>query len=148
MTTFQQIIEFAIVKEQEAYNFYADLALIVKNPASKAMIEEFKLMELEHCKILQSITPSTLQKFNSDEIGKMELSNYFVETVPNKEMLYQDLITLAMKREIDSYKLYMDMSNATADMEAKLFFITLADQEIKHKLKLETIYDDNIYKEN
>ncbi len=148
MTKFEQIIEFAIEREREAVSFYEDLAKIVINPAAIEMLSEFRAMECEHLNILQSIKPDALLKFDIDEIDKLNLSDYFVEVVPNQELTYQQLITLAIQKESASYSLYMALSNTTADMEAKLFFIGLADQEIKHKLKLESIYDDVIYKEN
>ncbi len=50
--------------------------------------------------------------------------------------------------EDKSYKFYMDAIGLTTDAAAKVWLRELAEEEIKHKDKIELYYDDIIFKEN
>ena len=57
-------------------------------------------------------------------------------------MAYNEILMLAMKREEKALKLYNDFQ-AQADTEAGTnMFKILCQEEAKHKLALETMYDD------
>ncbi|HPS46339.1 MAG TPA: ferritin family protein, partial [Bacteroidales bacterium] len=64
------------------------------------------------------------------------------------QMTYQDALVLAMKKEKSAFKLYMNLSNKTANKELKDLFLMLAMEESKHKLRFEIEYDENVLKEN
>ncbi len=50
--------------------------------------------------------------------------------------------------EDKSYKFYMEAIDLTKDAAAKVWLRELAEEEIKHKDKIELYYDDIIFKEN
>jgi len=51
-----------------------------------------------------------------------------------------------MKNEEHSFKLYNDLKDSCKDEELKKVFAVLAQEEAKHKLKFEKIYDEEILK--
>ena len=53
-----------------------------------------------------------------------------------------------MKREEKAQQLYSDMGTRTGDPEIKKLFAMLAQEEAKHKLRLETEYDEYVLVEN
>jgi rubrerythrin len=53
---------------------------------------------------------------------------------------------LAMKREEKSLALYNELEAKSASKEQKKIFQLLCQEEAKHKLSLETIYDDYMAK--
>jgi len=57
-------------------------------------------------------------------------------------MPYNELLMLAMKREEKALKLYNEMLSKAETAEQKKVFKMLCQEEAKHKLSLETIYDD------
>ncbi|MCK5223120.1 MAG: rubrerythrin, partial [Candidatus Aminicenantes bacterium] len=61
---------------------------------------------------------------------------------------YQDIITIAMKREEAAYRLYTQMSESISEPKIKKLFEKLAEEELKHKLHFEKIYDDEFFNEN
>jgi len=63
-------------------------------------------------------------------------------------MSYKDLLTLAMKREESSHALYTDLIRQGDDPSVQKLFQVLAQEELKHKLKLEKEYDDLLSHEN
>jgi rubrerythrin len=53
----------------------------------------------------------------------------------------------AMKREQSAYEFYNDMAKVVTSIEVKNLFEDLAAEELDHKGRIETEYDDVIYKE-
>jgi len=63
-------------------------------------------------------------------------------------MSYQEALLLAIKREQNSVRLYQDLSRGAEEPELKKMFLVLSQEESKHKLKLETEYDQRVLTEN
>ena len=59
-----------------------------------------------------------------------------------KDMDYADLLRLAMKREEKSLALYNELLVKAENEDLKNVFKMLCQEEAKHKLALETLYDD------
>ncbi|MBU1626474.1 hypothetical protein KKB18_03820 [bacterium] len=53
-----------------------------------------------------------------------------------------------MKRELASMNLYNDLAKKSTATSLKQMFQNLAQEESKHKLYFENIYDDEILREN
>jgi rubrerythrin len=76
------------------------------------------------------------------------MADYHVDIIPKKDMTYQDLLTIAMKKEKGAFKLYTDLANKIIDQNIKEIFLGLAQEEAKHKLRFEIEYDEYILKDN
>ena len=61
-------------------------------------------------------------------------------------MAYNEILMLAMKREEKALKLYNDFLAQADSDESKTLFKILCQEEAKHKLALETMYDDYMAK--
>ena len=59
-----------------------------------------------------------------------------------KGMNYRDILMLAIKREEKALKLYNDLQVRVEDADHAKIFKILCQEEAKHKLALETMYDD------
>jgi rubrerythrin len=64
----------------------------------------------------------------------------------HKGMAYNEILMLAMKREEKSLKLYNDFLDQAETQESQKLFKILCQEEAKHKLALETMYDDYMAK--
>ena len=78
----------------------------------------------------------------------LKMSDYHVDIIPKSDMTYQDLLTIAMKKEKGAFKLYTDLANKISDPKIKEIFLGLAQEEAKHKLRFEIEYDEFILKDN
>ena len=63
-----------------------------------------------------------------------------MEYKPN--MPYDDILRLAAKREEKAFKFYTDFAERAEQESHKKLFKILAQEESKHKLKMETLLDD------
>ena len=57
-------------------------------------------------------------------------------------------LILAMKKEKVAFKLYTDLAAAVSSADLKNTFLSLAQEEAKHKLRFEVEYDNEIMGEN
>ena len=73
---------------------------------------------------------------------------YVVDVKPAADLTYPDALILAMKKEKDAFRLYLLLSEETNDPAMKTLFLSLAQEESRHKLRFELEYDDFILKEN
>ena len=77
-----------------------------------------------------------------ETIPDLKRSDYLVDIEYEPGMPYSDILRLAMKREENALKFYNDFSEKTGTPDHKRLFQVLAQEESKHKLKLETLLDD------
>ena len=76
------------------------------------------------------------------------MSDYLVDVQPKPNMPYEDALILAMKREKNAFKLYMDLAEVAPNDSLQKIFTSLALEESKHKLRFELEYDEFVLREN
>ena len=144
----EEILEYAITSEQNAFTFYSHWADKVKKDHLKKVFAELAQEEMGHEKFLKKVKEEKIVEIKNENIQDLKISDYLVSTRASEDMDYQDALILAMHREKTAYKLYSNLAQMTEDNNAKSTFMMLAQQEAKHKLRLELIYDDEILIEN
>ena len=143
-SAFNAILNFAIEKEIEASDFYKSLSELSKRPNTKQMFEEFAREELKHKELLQSIGEDTPLDIPSQKTIDLKISDYLVDISFKPDIGYQDALIIAMKREEKSVKLYNDLAEKIVDEKAQKLLRFMAEEEAKHKLRLESEYDENV----
>jgi rubrerythrin len=143
-----EILDYAINNEIEAFNFYTSLAAKAKKPLMKQVFLNFASEEEGHKKLLEDVRDGKKVKLGSDKVTDLKIADYTVDVKPTDDMSYQDILTLAMKKEKAAFALYTDLSDITKDPQGKKIFNSLAQQEAKHKLRFELEYDNVILKED
>ena len=146
--SFGDIIGFAIEKEEEAAELYSDMAGKSDQSGTKEMFLDLAKQEQGHKARLQSISKSGPPEQSEKTIPDLKISDYLVDVEIGSDSSYQDVLIFAMKREESAVSLYTDLAGKAGSDDLKSIFLSLADEEKKHKLKLEVEYDDNVLKEN
>ena len=146
--SFEHIIDFAIEKEIEATHFYTDMAKQMKNLEMRNVFESFAAEEAGHKAKLEGIKQSKEIHPAAQNVADLHIADYVVEVEPGPEMDYQDALVLAMKKEKAAFRLYPDLANQVGNEEHKSIFLSLAQEEAKHKLRFEIEYDEIVLKEN
>ena len=143
----EEILDFAIASETEANKFYTELAGQMENPAMREVFEGFAKEELGHKARLQEVKKGNIQT-KLEKVTDLKIADYMVDVQPSPNMDYQSAIILAMKKEKAAFKLYTTLASKTQDAELRNMFLSLAQEEAKHKLRFEIEYDDEVMKEN
>jgi rubrerythrin len=144
LSTYQEIIQFAIDKEKDDQTFYRSAAKLSQYPGIPSLFLELAAEEEKHQQLLEELPdPSTLPE-RSTPVPDLKISDYLVDQKFHKDMKYQDVMILAMKNEEKSLKFYRAWETRTQDPSQKKLFSYLGDQEAQHKYRLESIYDEKI----
>lgn len=144
MQTFEDFIEFAIKREEEAIKAYGDIARIAKTPGLKKLLLDLQEEERNHKKLLQDITGEKVESLEIKEVDDLKISDYLVEEPPSPDMNFQELLILAAKKEQKAVDLYSDLERKVSKKELKKLFEFLIQQEKSHKLKLEEEYEEHV----
>lgn len=138
----KEIIEFALEREKEAVDFYAEAARSETMSGVKNMLMEFSKEEEKHVKMLENMDDTGFENYEFKWITDIKRSDYVSELSYSKGMAYQEILLVAMKREEKALALYNHMQENAEDDGQKRLFKILSQEEAKHKLALETMYDD------
>jgi len=138
------ILSYAIEKEKEAVQFYTDLSCKDNFKSVKATFEDFAKEEQKHVQLLEGLTTDKgkVDEYELKSVPDLKISDYLVDTEYKEGMFMQDILRIAMKREEQSVKLYKDLAGKTKNSAIIKVLNILAQEEAKHKLGLETMYDD------
>ncbi len=145
---FHEAIDFAIKNEEEAHQFYLDLADKMDKQYMKEIFHDFAKEEARHKAKLEGIKKGDYFTSSYRRIPDMKLADYMVDVNPDEDLDYQKALVLAMKKEKAAFKLYSDMAEAVEDAKLKDTLKALAQEEAKHKLRFEIEYDDVFLREN
>lgn len=141
-----EILGFAIEKEKEAVTFYTDLSKKQATDTLALTFRELAQEEAKHVKLLTNISKNqaAIKTYEIKKVPDLKISDYLVAMEYSEGMVMQDILILAMKREEMAVKLYTQMAMGAVDDESVKLFKLLAQEESKHKLTFEKLYDDSL----
>jgi rubrerythrin len=146
----EAIVNFAIEKEKEAVEFYTGLSNEEAFSGTKDMFLDFAKEEKKHERMLTEFKTKgmtqAIKAYKLKWIKDIKRSDYVVDLEYRKGMAYNEILLLAMKREEKALKLYNDFLKQADTPESQKVFKILCQEEAKHKLALETMYDDYMAK--
>ncbi|MBL6988279.1 MAG: ferritin family protein [Bacteriovoracaceae bacterium] len=137
---FDDIMEMAIIEEEEAYHLYLDLAAHVEDKVASDILYQLAKEENDHINLLEKYYGGDPSDFI---VPKTEDFEHFDNLTPNdilSDTSVSNLILYAMKKEQESYQFYIAIAKLCKNVEARDTFIKLARLELAHKNKLEMIW--------
>jgi rubrerythrin len=141
---FNDVIEFAIKREEEAAKGYGEMLNIAKDEAAKKLLLDLQAEEVNHKRILQGLTRARVEATASKNVKDLKVSDYLVAEPLDVEMNFQDLLIFAAKKEKKAVELYQDLAKKAKTKEQKRLFDFLVKQEKTHKLRLELEYEKHV----
>jgi len=138
------VVNFAIEKEEKAMDFYQKCADRAKNQGIKKFFQEMVDEEKRHRDLLKGLNPSALGDIKLDKVEDLHISDYLIDVQFRNELTYQEALTLAMKKEEKAHAFYAAWKDKCMHEKTGKLFEMLATEEMKHKRKIETVYDEEI----
>ena len=148
LKSYDEIIKFAISREEAAIDTYGDMSEKAKTPGLRELLLELQSEEKNHKKLLEDISQEQIASFKSDEVIDLKISDYLTEEPPSEDMTFQDLLIIAAKKEQEAVELYTKLGQGSDNEELKKLFDFLISQEKSHKLKLETEYEKRVLEDD
>ena len=139
-----ELLEFAIYRETEAYNLFMALAESVNNPRIKKLLEDLAQEELGHKSQLEFEIIKTGQTLSENQQPPFtdSLNEYIIRnsSLP-LDMSYEDVLLLCIEKEDTSFRIYINMLSNTNNEQLRETLMELAQEEVKHKLRIEAEYE-------
>ncbi len=136
------IIAIAIKREEEAYDFYLDIHAKVADPSLRQTLEFIAGEEKKHKAFLVSYRDGNLgtKALKMSDFIDYKVSEYLEEPDIDGELKPEDVYLVASHRELRSFHFYTELANLHADGEIKEMLLKMANEELKHKEKMEYLY--------
>ncbi len=142
-----EILEFAIAREMEAYQLYMTLAERAGNPEMRKVFEDLAKEELDHKEKLELEIMKTGQTVPATPKADIPEHEYIIsDNQLQLDMNYKDMLLLGIKKEEASFRTYIDLIPQVRDKESREVLLALAEEEVKHKLRFEIEYDLSLKK--
>jgi rubrerythrin len=136
-----EILELAIAREVEAYNFYLALAERVAEQQMRSVFEGLAEEELEHKAKLELEVMKTGKTVAVEEKPLRPERSYILSDDESPlDMDYKDMLLLAMEKEEAAFRIYVNLAASAQDEESREVLLAIAEEEVKHKLRFETEY--------
>ncbi len=138
-----ELWDTAIYKEIASQSLYIEAQRETDDPAAKAMLVELAAEELKHADTLRKFKEAGWQPadWNRANLTDIKLSDYLSGPDTLEGAGLQEVLIFAMKREHQSVVFYSQMMGALRLRAAKMLCSRLAQEELKHKMKLEMEYE-------
>jgi len=131
----------------EAYDFYRGLSDKIEDPNIKDTLEFLAGEERRHREFLMGYRDG---RYESDSLRLADfvdykIAEYLEEPDIGKSMDSADVYLVAAHRELQSYHFYKALADLHPDGEAKTMLIRIANEEMKHKEKVEYLYTNTAF---
>lgn len=147
-TSINDILDFAMNEEQQAVDFYTRLAGQAGTEDMRLIFESFANEEIAHKARLSKIREEGTYDTPAEKIADLKIADFAVNVKVTPDMSYQDALVVAMKKEKAAFKLYSALAERAPNEEMQRLFLSLAQEESKHKLRFEIEYDEFVLREN
>jgi rubrerythrin len=143
-SSIEEILDYAIAREEAAEAMYTELADRVSRPGMREAFLHFAAEERGHRKRLEMIKAGELPAVEEQQVKDLRIGDYLIEPEPTANMTYQEALLFAMKSEKAAFAMYTKLAELAGDASLARVFQSLAQEEAKHKLRFEIEYDDHV----
>jgi rubrerythrin len=141
------ILEIAIKREEDAYDFYMDIHSKVDDANVKGTLEFIAGEEKKHRAFLVGYREGNFgtKALRMGDVVDYKVAEYLEEPEVDKNLKPEDIYLVASHRELRSHRFYTELANLHADDELREMLLKMANEELKHKEKMEYLYANTAF---
>lgn len=147
----EEALRAAIAREVEAFNLYNDAAQGGQDQHQRNALLEMAAQENGHRVKLENILTGNVRwavrASRAQPVTDLRLTDHLVGGSIEPGADYQDILLFAAKREKAASDFYQAMAEIVDDVLIQNVFTMLASEEMRHKNRLEKMYEDMVYQE-
>jgi rubrerythrin len=145
--TLKEVLLEAVKKELESHIMYLDLKQRVVNPSAQDALQELAQQEKTHQSILEDYLVGRLKEgaLDAGGVGEYKIAEYLDQPVVSRAMELSEVFLLAANKEKRSHDLYLNLAALHPNGQVKKLLQDLASQELNHKLKVETLFNETAF---
>ncbi len=141
------LLDTAIYREIASQAFYIAGQSRTGDPGAQALLKELAAEELKHSQWLKDFKEKgpANQDWHQEQVPNLMISEYLTGGDTLEGAGLQDTLLFAVKREQQAVEFYSKMSGIMREETARHLCEKLVNEELKHKQKLEKLYDDMLF---
>lgn len=143
-----KILEFAIEKEEAAKQFYRRLGGLVSDASTRDALEFLAGEEAKHKDFLERYLRGEISEgaLRLTEVVEYKILEHLEEEpLPSDSLTPEEAFLLAAKREQAAHLFYGDLSRVHPDGPVKDLLARMANEELRHKEKVEYLYANTAF---
>lgn len=147
----EEVLQTAIKREIEAFELYHNAAQGLADAHQRDVLLEMAEQERGHRVKLENILAGNVRwavrAAKAQPVTDLRLTDQLVGGSIEAGADYQDILLFAAKREKAASEFYQAMAEMVDDILLQNLFVMLANEELRHKNRLEMMYEDLVYQE-
>ncbi len=145
--TMSSAIDIAITKEQEAYDFYMDLYNKVEDKEAKSNLKYIAQEEAKHKEFLTTCQKGSFcsEVLTLEKPVDYKIIEHMEKPDIKKNIKSSEVYLIAANRELNAYNFYKSLADSYPAGEVKELLIKMANEELKHKEKMEYLYSNTAF---
>ncbi len=139
---FSAVIDLAILKEEEAYDFYMELMNMVDDRAAKDALQVVAGEEKKHREFLVNYRDKGYGDtgLRMTSVVDYKIAEHLEAPEPKSGMESKDVFLIAAHREKSAHEFYLGLASIHPAGPTKDMLLQMAQEELKHKEKMEYYY--------
>jgi len=145
--TLDAILEIAIEKEKDAFDFYMDLRKKIEAKDVRDTLEFLAKEERQHLEFLEEYRDGNYGSgaLRLTEVVDYKVAEHLEKPDIEKDMKSKDVYLVAAHRELLSYNFYQSLAELHPDGKVKEMLSGMANEEMRHKEKVEYLYSNTAF---
>lgn len=147
---YAELLDAAIYKEIVSQALYNTGQKQTGDAGAQTLMKELAEEELKHSQWLKKLKEKGIPEkgWHQAKVPDLMISDYLTGGDTLESAGLQDLLVFAIKRQQQAIEFYSRMMSIMRDRSAKRLCQRLVREELRHKYRLETFYDDLFYGED
>lgn len=141
------IVEIAIKREEDAYDFYMDILQKVTDTSVKDTLKFIAGEEKKHKAFWVNYRDGNFgaEALRMSDVVDYKIAEYMEEPEVEKNPKPEDVYLVASHRELRSHQFYNQLAKLHAEGEPREMLFKMANEELKHKEKMEYLYANTAF---
>jgi rubrerythrin len=145
----KELLEAAIYKEIASEALYSNFSKQTNDQGAVKLMSELADEEQKHIAWLKELQDKGgAVRWHRGRVNDLKISDHLNSADNLEEASLQDTLIYAMKKEQLSIDFYSRMTGILTSRTVKRICQKLVNEEIRHKVKLEMLYDDLFLSDN
>jgi rubrerythrin len=145
--TLEDVIKFAIEREDTAYKLYKRAAELSTSIASRKMFEALAEEEATHKDVFSKIDEEKAENHKLCTLPESSIAKYLADVPFRENLTYSEILAYALKTEENAYQLYKAAAGMTDDPKLQKVLMNFADVELGHRRRVEALYEERVLTE-
>ena len=149
--TVEMVLNRVLAMENQSYGLYVWARDRVLSSDAKTLLKELAEEEFRHKEKISEVLKNRerISELGSrvEKVEDLKIVDWLEDTKLSEDATYQEILIFAGKRERETYEYYRELSQRFGENEVGKLFSKLAQEELKHKNRIEREYDQYVLQE-